>query len=243
MPTHNTLLNNFKLMQEIMKTDSSMIEISFLPHFHAMGLICSYLQVLYHGGTGYFMSPVTFVENPGLWMKAFSLFHGTHAKAPNFAFELVMKKGFPKNADLGTARYIVTGSEPVSIETIEEFETTLAPHGLKRNTVRVGYGLAEHSVYLCGVRDHNDPTIIDGRISCGVPLPGETGNWGISLVISTPCVSLNDCRIYAFEVSRYRSLISTVSNITRIFVVETVYLSHTTCSNTNRVLELLQVWL
>ena len=173
MPTHSTLLQNFRLMQKIMNTNSLMVEISFLPHFHAMGLICSYLQTLYHGGTGYFMSPVTFVENPSLWMKAFSLFRGTHAKAPNFAFELVVKKGFPKTIDLSSARYIVSGSEPVCLETIEEFESTLAPHGLKRNTVRVGYGLAEHTVYLCGVRNHADPAIVDGRVSCGVPIPGK----------------------------------------------------------------------
>ena len=173
MPTHNSLLHNFMLMQEIMETDSSMVEISFLPHFHAMGLVCSYLQTIYHGGTGYFMSPTTFVENSGLWMKAFSLFNGTHSKAPNFAFELVLKKEFPKNINLGTARYIVSGSEPVCVETIREFESAMAPHGLKKNTVRVGYGMAEHAVYLCGVRNHSDPIIIDGRISCGVPIPGR----------------------------------------------------------------------
>lgn len=174
MPTHHTLLHNFELMQGIMDTDSSMVEISFLPHYHAMGLICSYLQTLYHGGMGYFMSPVTFIENPGLWMKAFSLFHGTHAKAPNFAFDLVVRKGFPKTIDLSTAHNIVSASEPVCIETIEEFESALAPHGLKKNTTRAGYGLAEHTVYLSGVCSHNDPVIVDGRISCGAPSPGET---------------------------------------------------------------------
>ena len=179
MPSHETLLHQFQLMEKIMKTDSSMVEISFLPHFHAMGLVVSYLQTLYHGGTGYFMSPVTFIENPGIWMKAFSLFHGTHAKAPNFAFELVLKKGFPKSIDLSSARYIVSGSEPVCIETVKEFESTLAPYGLERNTVRVGYGLAEHTVYLCGVHDHDDPVIIDGRISCGVPIPGRSTTRGV----------------------------------------------------------------
>lgn len=173
MPTNRALLCNFELMERIMKTDSSMVEISFLPHFHSMGLVVSYLQTLYHGGTGYFMAPITFIENPGLWVKAFSLFHGTHAKAPNYAFELVLKKGFPKSIDLSTARYIVNGSEPVCTETIKKFESALAPYGLKKNTVRVGYCLAEHCVYLCGVRHHEDPVISDGRISSGVPIPGE----------------------------------------------------------------------
>ena len=78
MSTHANLLHNLKLMEAIMKTNKLMVEVSFLPHFHDMGLICSYLQPLYSGGTGYFMSPVTFVENPGIWIEAFSRYKGTH---------------------------------------------------------------------------------------------------------------------------------------------------------------------
>lgn len=174
MLSHNSLLHNLEMMKQIMKTDNSMVEISFLPHFHDMGLICSYLQPLYHGGTGYFMSPSTFIQNPGLWLKAFSMYKGTHAKAPNYAFELVLKKGFPDNLDLSSAHYLVNGSEPVYAETIQRFESALAPYGLKRNTVHAGYGLAEHTMYLCGVWDKEDFTVANGRISCGQPTAGVT---------------------------------------------------------------------
>jgi len=173
MSTHANLLHNLKLMEAVMKTNQSMVEVSFLPHFHDMGLICSYLQPLYSGGTGYFMSPVTFVENPGIWIEAFSRYKGTHSKAPNFAFELVLRKGFPKNIDLGSVRYITNGSEPVYIETITRFESTFAPYGLKKNSIRVGYGLAEHTVFLCGTQEE-DPVIVNGRINCGRPIMGVT---------------------------------------------------------------------
>ena len=173
MATHANLLHNCKLMCAVMQTDESMVEVSFLPHFHDMGLICSYLQPLYSGGTGYFMSPVTFVENPGVWIEAFSRYKGTHSKAPNFAFELVLRKGFPGNTDLSTVRYITDGSEPVYAETIARFESTLAPYGLKKNSIRVGYGLAEHTVFLCGAQDE-DPVTVNGRISCGRPTMGVT---------------------------------------------------------------------
>ena len=173
MSTHANLLHNLKLMEAVMKTNKSMVEVSFLPHFHDMGLICSYLQPLYSGGTGYFMSPVTFVENPGIWIEAFSRYKGTHSKAPNFAFELVLRKGFPKNIDLGSVCYITNGSEPVYIETITRFESTFAPYGLKKNSIHVGYGLAEHTVFLCGTQEE-DPVIVNGRISCGSPIMGVT---------------------------------------------------------------------
>ena len=171
MPTHASLLHNLQLMETTMKTDSSMIEISFLPHFHDMGLICSYLQVLYSGGTGYFMSPFTFVENPAIWIQAFSKYRGTHAKAPNSAFELVLRKGFPEDIDLSSVHYMLDSSEPVYMNTISRFESTLAPYGLRKNSVRAGYGLAEHTVFLCGAQEE-DPVVINGRISCGRPIHG-----------------------------------------------------------------------
>ena len=173
MPTHANLLHNLKLMAAVMQTDESMVEVSFLPHFHDMGLICSYLQPLYSGGKGYFMSPVTFIENPGIWIEAFSRYKGTHSKAPNFAFELVLRKGFPGDIDLGSVRYITDGSEPVYTETITRFESALAPYGLKKNSIRVGYGLAEHTVFLCGAQDQ-DPETVNSRISCGKPTMGVT---------------------------------------------------------------------
>ena len=173
MPTYASLLHNLQLMETTMKTEGSMVEISFLPHFHDMGLICSYLQVLYSGGTGYFMSPFTFVENPAIWIQAFSKYRGTHAKAPNFAFELVLRKGFPEDIDMNSVCYMLDGSEPVYMNTISRFESVLAPYGLRKNSVRAGYGLAEHTVFLCGAQEE-DPVVINGRISCGRPILGVT---------------------------------------------------------------------
>ena len=101
-----------------------------------------------------------------------SKFKATHTQTPNFGLELVLRKGFPEDIDLSGLQYVANGSEPVYPETITRFESRLGPFGLRKNTVRAAYGLAEHTVYVCGVMDKQDPLVIDGRISCGKPLPG-----------------------------------------------------------------------
>ncbi len=156
-----------------MNMDSTMVEVSFLPHFHTMGLIASYLQTLYTGGTGYFMSPLAFDQNPGLWIQALSKFKGTHSKVPNFALEHVLREGFPKDTHLYSVRFIMNASEYVQAETNLCFEAAFLPYGLKRGSIQAGYGFMEHMLYVC-VSQEEDPLIINNWISCGKPKEGVT---------------------------------------------------------------------
>ena len=172
MNTNEGVLHNLELTKTITRTSDRMIEVSFLPHYHDFGLFCSYLQTLYCGATGYFTSPTSFIENPGCWISCLSKYKATHTQAPNFAFELVLRKGYPTDVDLTSLSYIANGSEPVYPDTIMRFEKALAPLGLQKNTIRVAYGLAEHTVYMSGVMGKEDPLVIKGRISCGKPALG-----------------------------------------------------------------------
>lgn len=51
---------------------------SWLPQYHDMGLIGSYLGVLYCGGTGFYLSPFAFLKNPLVWLQTVSAHRGTH---------------------------------------------------------------------------------------------------------------------------------------------------------------------
>lgn len=50
--------------------------------YHDMGLIGSVLGNLFCGGSGYYMSPVSFVKRPPLWMELISRYRGTHMQVP-----------------------------------------------------------------------------------------------------------------------------------------------------------------
>ena len=43
-----------------------------------MGLIGSVLALLFCGGSGFYMSPVSFVKRPALWVELISRHRGTH---------------------------------------------------------------------------------------------------------------------------------------------------------------------
>ncbi len=120
------------------------------------------------------MSPLTFLQKPGQWIRSISKFKATHSQVPNFALELVMQKGYPQDVDLSSLQHISIGSEPIYPDAIHRFENELAPFGLRKNTVRAVYGLSEHTACVCGVTDGQDPLVIKGRISCGGSPPGVT---------------------------------------------------------------------
>jgi hypothetical protein len=54
------------------------VVVSWLPLYHDMGLIGSYLGALYCGGTGVYMSPLSFIRRPPLWLELISTHKGTH---------------------------------------------------------------------------------------------------------------------------------------------------------------------
>lgn len=154
MITHHNLGDNLtKITTELQAVDDTIV-VSWLPQYHDMGLIGSYLGILYCGGSGYYMSPLTYLQRPAMWMEAISRFRGTHLQAPNFAFKLTARKfessKYSKDTlDLSSVRHIINAAEPVTEESINAFLTAFIPFGLKEEVLYPTYGLAEHTVFVC----------------------------------------------------------------------------------------------
>ena len=130
----------------------------------------SYLGALYCGGSGYYLSPLTFLQRPMVWMEAVSVYRGTHLQAPNFAYKLTARKLVSTDytledkggnatktkapaavmpLDFSCVRHMINAAEPVDVDAIETFYESFVPFGLPRGVIFPTYGLAEHTVFVC----------------------------------------------------------------------------------------------
>lgn len=152
MITHGNLAHNEAMIIRELRADQNTVCVSWLPQYHDMGLIGSYLGLLYCGGTGYYISPISFLKDPMLWIRCLSKYNGTHTQAPNFAFALVTRKFKEcpeQNLQLSQLQHMLNAAEPVDDIAIKEFYEIFAQFGLPRKVVVPTYGLAEHTVFVC----------------------------------------------------------------------------------------------
>ena len=147
--THANLLANMRAIGEAVQMGPGDVGISWLPLYHDMGLIGAWLTLLHFGVPLAVMSPLTFLTRPERWLQEFHKHRGTIAAAPNFAYELCVRKINDKDiegVDLSSWRAALNGAEPVNPETLERFSQRFAKYGFRNETHLPVYGLAEASL-------------------------------------------------------------------------------------------------
>ncbi|MFQ5995166.1 MAG: AMP-binding protein [Acidiferrobacterales bacterium] len=147
--THRNLLANIRVMGAVLEVDSTDVFVSWLPMYHDMGLIGAWLGSMYFAVPLVLMSPISFLTRPARWLTAIHQHRGTLSAAPNFAYELCLRKidnNEIQGLDLSSWRMAANGAEPVSAETLEAFSRRFAPHGFRADAMYPVYGLAENSL-------------------------------------------------------------------------------------------------
>jgi acyl-CoA synthetase (AMP-forming)/AMP-acid ligase II len=153
--THQNLLRNLLDMHRGWRHDADSVILSWLPHFHDMGLVYGVLEPLYLGIPGYLMPAIAFIQRPVRWLQAIAKFGVTHAVAPNFAYDLCTRKIKPADRDrldLRGWRVAVNGAEPIRAETLKQFAACFAPAGFRDDVFCPGYGLAEATLKVTSSR-------------------------------------------------------------------------------------------
>jgi fatty-acyl-CoA synthase len=149
--THDNLLANIEAIASGLEMRPTDVGVSWLPLYHDMGLIGSWLFCLHHGLPLTLMSPTAFLARPERWLWAIHQRRATLSPAPNFAYELCARR-IPDEAleglDLSSWRVAFNGAEPVSEATVDRVTRRLAPFGFRPATMMPVYGLAESSVAL-----------------------------------------------------------------------------------------------
>ncbi len=149
--THENVLANVQGIGWAVEARPDDAVVSWLPLYHDMGLIGSWLFSVFFAFPITMMSPLAFLSRPERWLWALSDSGGTLCPAPNFAYELCARKiqdDAMDGVDLGRWRVAINAGEPVLPDTLERFAERFSPWGFRPESYVPCYGLAESSVAL-----------------------------------------------------------------------------------------------
>ncbi len=149
--SHWNLLSNIRAIGEALDLKPTDVGVSWLPLYHDMGLIGCWLTPLVFGFPITIMSPLTFLSRPELWLWAIHSRRATLSAAPNFGYELCVRKireEALEGLDLSSWRGALNGAEPVSADTVDRFSRRFAAYGFRPQIMTPVYGLAESSLAL-----------------------------------------------------------------------------------------------
>ncbi len=127
----------------------------WLPPYHDMGLIGGILMAVVCGLETTLMSPLAFLADPLLWLEAVTRYRGTYSGAPNFAFELCVRRASEERVatlELSSWQRVANGAEPVREATMKRFAEYFERVGFREAAFRPCYGLAEATLLVSGGR-------------------------------------------------------------------------------------------
>ncbi|NOP94902.1 MULTISPECIES: AMP-binding protein [Mycolicibacterium] len=169
MMSHRNLLANFEqLMSGYFAEFGNVVPegsaiVSWLPFYHDMGLYLGVCGPVLAGVPAVLMSPVAFLQRPARWIQMLATHGRTYTAAPNFAFELAVRKTSDADMaglDLSDVLVIITGSERVHPATLERFTQRFARFNLDPAVIRPSYGMAEATVYIATRESGEAPAIV-----------------------------------------------------------------------------------
>jgi acyl-CoA synthetase (AMP-forming)/AMP-acid ligase II len=122
--------------------------VSWLPHYHDMGLIACMLMPFALGVPIHMMSPFEWVRNPRLLLDWISRVGATHVWLPNFALSHMAKSVAEDELaglDLSSLKRVVCCSEPVLLRSVEDFVGRFAATGLRPDALQNCFAMAENT--------------------------------------------------------------------------------------------------
>ncbi len=124
--------------------------VCWLPLYHDMGLIANLMQTVEMGASCTLLTPLQFLARPRCWLEALSHFRATISMAPNFAYDLCLRKVGKEQLEglsLESWKVAVNAAEPTRLQTMERFAERFGPVGFRKETFQATFGLAETTVF------------------------------------------------------------------------------------------------
>ena len=153
------LIDHFKNYNKRINLDENSVVVSWLPHYHDMGLIACMLMPIYYNSKIYMMSPFDWIKNPLVLFKKIDEMSGTHVWLPNFAFGVISKTLnnttiTENNFDLSSLKFLTSASEPVIYEVVKNFNKVLKFTNYNPKVFKNLYGMAEN-IFAISTTDKN----------------------------------------------------------------------------------------
>ncbi|GAA0492915.1 fatty acyl-AMP ligase [Microbacterium aurantiacum] len=194
--THANLVANEEAIAAAVVDDENSVWVGWLPHYHDMGLIGLLLRPIYGGADAVLTSPSRFLRRPLFWLRLITRHRGTFTVAPDFAYRLctqVVTDEQLAELDLSSLTHVVTGAEPIKVDTTRDFSARFAAAGFDSRAFIPAYGMAETTLIISAAAGDGIHSIsadagalesgdllpaVDARsvdlVLCGPPVPGST---------------------------------------------------------------------
>lgn len=160
MVSHQNLLENFQqiIWSFAHTTDINVIArdyktVIWLPPFHDMGLIGGVLTPVFAGAQVTLMSPLTFLKNPFVWLKAITDGKARVSGGPNFSYQYCVRKVSDEQLaqlDLSNWQVAFNGAEAIQLDSLNAFADRFRGAGFDARAFLPCYGLAEATLFVAG---------------------------------------------------------------------------------------------
>jgi fatty-acyl-CoA synthase len=153
---------------------------SWLPLYHDMGLLTSFLLPLVGGVSCATVPPGEWILDPASILSLMTAESSTLAWWPNFTFALLAQRVRPSEVsryDLRSMRLLVNCGEPVLCSSRDVFARAFAPCGLDPRALQTSYGMAEN-VFAA--------TQSDGEAPLEITVARDTLDFGKTIALCDP---------------------------------------------------------
>jgi acyl-CoA synthetase (AMP-forming)/AMP-acid ligase II len=124
---------------------------NWMPLYHDGGLVAGFLQPLVHGLLLSILSPIDWVQDPVLLLRAITTDRSTLCWLPNFAYNFMATRIPDRKLggiDLASMRAFINTAEPVRPSSHERFLDRFGRYGLSPLALTTSYGTAENTLAM-----------------------------------------------------------------------------------------------
>lgn len=163
MLSHHNLLHHCEYLRRSCGYSPNGPTVTWMPYFHDYGLVEGLMQPLFNGAPCYIMAPLAFVKRPLRWLQAIQKYGATHSQAPNFAYDLCIRRIKPSQREgLDLSSWISAGNaaEPINPRVMREFFEAYKDYGFSWESFAPAYGLAEATLLVSSTPPGQAPNIL-----------------------------------------------------------------------------------